>query len=550
MESEGRTLSLSGSDAEPLSEASDTERNIVAEAEGTTCAECAAEASPEDVARSARPEKPQKYIGRYEMISYIVGTCSLSAFMGLVNNYRGDYLNNVIMLSESNQQILNIVTTVVGYLLGFFAVNFIDNFRSKHGKFRPLALVTCIPYAIFGFFMFFTPFDANSAGGMIWIISVVLIYNLIGTFSGAENNVAIVMTPIEKERNSLFATNSFFTSIFSQTSLVLILGLGIARSQGVFDKNTMYFIALAILGVIYVVGTINAMLKTKERLVYTKEKASIFAGMRDVLKNKNFWWLTFSHQIRNFRSIGTGFGIYIAGCLLGSTDNYIWVGLPTGIGTFVGMLIVQKLIKRMDPIKVYWIFGIISLIVNALAFGAGYLYLTIGGTALQIVFVFFLFTIGLQYGSSNIIPNIFNADILNELEYDTNGKRLEQTITFTQSLFGTVMGVVMGILSPMILLTVCGYQQGVDVVQTQSTSIKLLFFYTIFAGIFFFVSLFPMLGYKLNTKRREELNAALEIQREERRLAGVAVADEGTPDINELMTAAKKEHRGDYPEEK
>ena len=265
----------------------------------------------------------------------------IGSLVTLVNNYRGDYLNNVIMLSESNQQILNIVTTVVGYLLGFFSVNFIDNFRSKHGKFRPLALVTCIPYAIFGFFMFFTPFDANSAGGMIWIISVVLIYNLIGTFSGAENNVAIVMTPIEKERNSLFATNSFFTSIFSQTSLVLILGLGIARSQGVFDKNTMYFIALAILGVIYVVGTINAMLKTKERLVYTKEKASIFAGMRDVLKNKNFWWLTISHQIRNFRSIGTGFGIYIAGCLLGSTDNYIWVGLPTGIGTFVGMLIVQ-----------------------------------------------------------------------------------------------------------------------------------------------------------------------------------------------------------------
>ena len=46
---------------------------------------------------AARPEKPQKYIGRYEMISYIVGTCSLSAFMGLVNNYRGDYLNNVII---------------------------------------------------------------------------------------------------------------------------------------------------------------------------------------------------------------------------------------------------------------------------------------------------------------------------------------------------------------------------------------------------------------------------------------------------------------------
>lgn len=191
------------------------------------------------------------------------------------------------------------------------------------------------------------------------------------------------------------------------------------------------------------------------------------------------------------------------------------------------MLIVQKLIKKTDPIKVYWIFGIYSLIANALAFGAGWLYLTRGGTFLQILFVFFLFAIGLQFGASNIIPNIFNADILNELELQTGGRRLEQTISFTQSLFGTVMGVFTGLLTPVILLSVCGYQQGVDVIQTQSTSLKLLFFYTVFAGIFFFVSLFPMLGYKLDAERRRQLNIALEAQRERNRLEGVAVADEG-----------------------
>lgn len=473
------------------------------------------------------PPRPEKYISRYEKVSYIIGTCSISAFIGLINNYRGDYLNNVIMLSESNQQILNIVTTVVGYLLAFFATYVIDNFRSRHGKFRPLALFSAVPFALFGLLMFYTPFDANSGAGVTWLIAVLLIYNLLGTFAGTENSVAIVMTPIERERNSLFATNSFFTSIFSQTSLVMILVLGIFRSKGFFDKNTMYFIALGILGVVYVLATVNAMCKTRERLVYAKEKASIFAGMRDVLKNKNFWWLTISHQIRNLRNIGTGFGIYVAGCLLGSIDNYILIGLPTGIGTFVGMLIVQKLIKKTDPIKVYWIFGIYSLIANALAFGAGWLYLTQGGTFLQILFVFFLFTIGLQFGASNIIPNIFNADILNELELQTGGRRLEQTISFTQSLFGTVMGVFTGLLTPVILLSVCGYQQGVDVIQTQSTSLKLLFFYTVFAGIFFFVSLFPMLGYKLDAERRRQLNIALEAQRERNRLEGVAVADEG-----------------------
>ena len=89
------------------------------------------------------------------------------------------------------------------------------------------------------------------------------------------------------------------------------------------------------------------------------------------------------------------------------------------------------------------------------------------------------------------------------------------------------MGVFTGLLTPVILLSVCGYQQGVDVIQTQSASLKLLFFYTVFAGILFFVSLFPMLGYKLDAERRRQLNIALEAQRERNRLEGVAVADEG-----------------------
>lgn len=288
----------------------------------------------------------------------------------------------------------------------------------------------------------------------------------------------------------------------------------------------MYIIALAVCSVLYAVSMFVAMSNAKERIPYLDEKNSMFDGIKTVMKNKNFWWLTLSHQVRVLRTIGTGFGIYIAGCLLGSTDNYILIGLPTGIGTFVGMLIVQKMIKKIDPIKVYWIFGLYSLLANSLAFGAGMLYLNLGGTALQVLFVFFLFTIGLQFGASNIIPNIFNADVLNELELQSGGKRLEQTIGFTSGIFGTVMGVIIGLITPWILLTVCGYQQGVDIVQSYETTVKLLFFYTVFSGIFFAVSLLPMLGYKLNSKKRAEINAVLEVERE-KRLAAANAKSEG-----------------------
>ena len=191
------------------------------------------------------------------------------------------------------------------------------------------------------------------------------------------------------------------------------------------------------------------------------------------------------------------------------------IGLPTGIGTVVSMLIVQKMMKKIDVIKVNAIFSVYSLVANALAFFIALIYFKTGSVVWQVLFVISLFLIGLQFGASNIIPNIFKGDVLNEIELQTGGKRLEQTLNFSSTIVSTILGVITGVLTPVILLRVCGYQQGSDI-QTESTKIKLVFFYTLFAGIFYCLSLLPLIGYKLTKKRREEINAQLEIMRAER----------------------------------
>ncbi|MDE5755591.1 MAG: MFS transporter, partial [Clostridia bacterium] len=344
------------------------------------------------------------------------------------------------------------------------------------------------------------------------------------TMTGTANSVAIVMTPNEKERNSLFSTNGFFTSIMSSAPLVLILILGFFQYKydddgnvigGHYSKNTMYIIALAICAILYVALMANAMFKVKERVPYSVKKNSPFDGISHVVKNKNFWFLTLSNAIREVRLLGMGFGIYIAGALLGDTSKYIIIALPTGIGTVISMLIVKKLIKKMDPIKVYTIFGVYSILANTLAFFIAYIYFKQGGIGWQIAFIATLFIIGLQFGSSNLLPNIFNADVLNEIELQSGGKRLEGTVTFSATIVTTIMTVITGIFTPTILLKVCKYQQGTDI-QSQPTQIKLVFFYTIFVGLCFILSLLPMLGYRLTTKKRDEINKQLEILRAER----------------------------------
>ena len=470
-------------------------------------------------------DSSKKHISKYELVSYVVGISFYSMFIGMINNYRADYVTNVIQLNETNQQIMNVVATIVTFIAGFFIMSFMDNFHSKRGKFRPIILVSTIPMAVIGFLMFYTPFkDANVWYAMIYVVIVNMIYNVLFTLTETSNTIALVMTPNESERNSMMSVSTFYSSIMNSAPLALILILGFFliktdddgnKISGYFGKNTMYIIAMAFCAILYAATTINSTLKIKERVPYMKKKESPFNGMGAVVKNKNFWFWTVSNSLRDVRKVGTGFGIYIAGALLGGTDKFLLIGLPTGIGTVVSMLIVQKMIKKIDVIKVNAIFSVYSLIANALSFGIAVIYFKTGSAVWQVLFVISLFLIGLQFGASNLIPNMFKGDVLNEIELETGGKRLEQTVNFSSTIVSTILGVITGILTPTILLTVCGYQQGTDI-QSESTKIKLVFFYTVFVGIFFFLSLLPMLGYKLNKKRREEIIARLDVMRAER----------------------------------
>ncbi len=378
---------------------------------------------------------------------------------------------------------------------------------------------------LFGFLMFYTPFsNANTWQAMFYLVAVNVIYNGLVTLTATANSTAIVMTPNEKERNSLLSTNGFFNSIMQSAPLVIILIFGFFQykydedgniTSGHYSKNTMYIIALALCAILYVAFMTNAMLKVKERVPYNEKKNSPFEGMSHVVKNKNFWFLTLANAIREVRLLGMGFGIFVAGALLGDTSKFIIIGLPTGIGTVVSMLIVRKMIKKIDPIKVYTIFGIYSLLANTLAFFIAFLYFKQGGVGWQIAFIASLFLIGLQFGSSNLLPNIFNADVLNEIELQSGGKRLEGTVSFSSTIVTTIMTVITGILTPTILLKVCNYQQGTDI-QSQSTKIRLVFFYTIFVGLCFALSLLPMIGYRLTTKKRDVINKQLEVLRAQR----------------------------------
>lgn len=164
--------------------------------------------------------------------------------------------------------------------------------------------------------------------------------------------------------------------------------------------------------------------------------------------------------------------------------------------------------------------GIYSVIANTIAFSIGYLYFTRGDSILQILFIVCLFLIGLQFGASNLLPSMFQADVLEDIELKT-GKRLDATLPFVVGIGTMISGAIANSLAPKILYgdgSVIQYIQPTDLVpnpvQSTRTKILMLFFYTVFHGLMMFLAGVPYFFYKLTGKTKEDIHNAVLVKRE------------------------------------
>lgn len=186
------------------------------------------------------------------------------------------------------------------------------------------------------------------------------------------------------------------------------------------------------------------------------------------------------------------------------------------------MLVINFLLKKFNSKVLYIASGIYSVIINGLAFAVGYIYFNNPSPVLQVIFIVFLFLIGLQFGASNLLPSMFQADVLEDIEVKTGGKRLDATLPFVIGIFTMISGTIAQALAPLILYgenSIIGYIQPSDLVpepeQSLQTRILLLFFYTVFHGIMMFLAGVPFFFYKLTGKRKEEIHTrVLELRAE------------------------------------
>lgn len=452
----------------------------------------------------------KKYLKVSEFIAYLVAVFFYTNMTGMVGSYRSAYLVDVLKVTDDQASLFNVLTSVIPFILNFFIVMYIDGRKvGKSGKFRPLVLLAAIPTGILLVLSFWTPKALTGTLLMIYLVTVAVAWAVSTNFGGQINSMAVVLTPNLKERDTVMSFRGIVSAVGNSAPLVIVLVIALF----IKDKGAQYIFGAALCGVVGIITMLIGIKMTRERISYDNEKKNPLVGFADVIKNKYAWAIIVSEFLKSFRNISTYMGVFLAAALLGDSSKFLLFGLPTGIGTAVGMLVINFLLKKFNSKVLYIASGIYSVIINTAAFAIGYIYFKNGGAALQILFILFLFLIGLQFGASNLLPSMFQADVLEDIELKT-GKRLDASLPFVIGIGTMISGTIAGALAPKILYgsnSICGYIQGLEdgTAQSFETKVWMLFFYTIFHGLMMFLAGVPFFFYKLTGKTKEDIHNAV-----------------------------------------
>ncbi len=480
-------------------------------------------------------QENQKHVKTGEFIMYLMGVFFYTTMTGMVGGNRNAYLVNVLRLPEEQTSLFNVLTAVIPFILNFFIVMYIDGRKmGKSGKFRPIAMLVAIPMAIVMMLSFWAPEGLSGAMLMIYIVTLAVLWAVFCTFGNSINMVANVMTPNLKERDHVLSFRSISSAVGNSAPVVILLVIGLIwkkDNQSLIEavagtsirsvEGLQYIISAGLCGVVGIITVLIGMKMVRERTVYTAEKKNPLIGFIDIIKNKYAWTIIISEFLKSFRGIATYMEAFIAAAVLGDISKKILFVLPVGIGTAVGMLVINFLLKKFDARQLYIASGIYSVCANCIAFGVGYAYFKTGTAILQIVFIVFLFLIGLQFGASNLLPSMFQADVLEDIEVKT-GKRFDASFPFVIGIGTLISGTIASAVAPLLLYgegSIIGYIQPSDLdptpVQSLETKVTLLFFYTIMHGIMMFLAGVPFFFYKLTGKTKEDIHNAVIEKREQ-----------------------------------
>ncbi len=475
----------------------------------------------------------KKYMKKSEIITFGIGLFGVALLTGWMPDYTATYFADFAFKGKgfdpdtmsSMISMVFLVAGIVGAVCELVIGYLVDNTRTKLGKVKPWVGFGVIPLALISMLVFVAPNTNNQTLAIIWMFVIYSLYTMFCcAVESPANCFGSLCSPEPSERSSAISIASFLRSVGQSGGMVVVLVVGLimkavmgnqqfknAEGQGL---DLVISTAICALGLI--LFTMIFFANNKERVPFTQEKVSLKDAVKVVFTNKNLLMVSLTKLAGFGRGVYGTVSLYIAIYLLGSKDLKLGLLLPMGIGTAVGTLLVNIVLKKFSTKQTFILFSLYGASSLTILFlvskGVGF------NDGLIIPFLVLNFFCGLQHGNTNVTPNIMIADCVDEIEYKT-GKRQEGLAYAGYGLFSKIASAFTKALGPWLLYTWSGYMVSTDAnvayaQQTDGTLNKLLMIYTIIPAIFVVLQAVPILFYDMVGEKKNKITKALIERRE------------------------------------
>ncbi len=457
-----------------------------------------------------------------QKIGYGFGDMSSCLFWKVFTAYLPFFYSTIFGLSLVDATFLMLITriwdAVSDPMMGIIA----DRTQTKWGKYRPYLLWISIPFAVTGILLFTTP-DFSYEGKRIWAYATYILMMTVYTAINVPYGAMLGVMTADSDEKTVFSSFRMFFAYAG--SFIVLAGWEplckiFNRMQGlpsnVNDPSSWQY-AMIVVAICCFFLFLLCFRMTKETVKSMPKETSVGADLKTLFKNAPWWILLGGVLFFNlFNSARYTAGPFFFASVIGdgaqlkifSFEFLFYAGIFFAVGEVANMAgvamcpwITSKIGKKST-----FIYSLMCLIVLSCIFF--FIPLTSGGYWLMM-----LMQVVISVITGIVSPLVWSmyADIADyaELKFNTASTGL----IFSSSSMAQKFGGAIGGSAVTAILAAVGYSTEAGAVQTETALVwvKALMSFVpaaVAAASLFFLSLYP-----LTTKRMKEIQAELEIRR-------------------------------------
>ena len=301
-----------------------------------------------------RPAKGN-YVSYKELVNYAVGGVGKNLVLYLMTymalSASNTLIGSTIGIRPLHLQYMSIIQTIAGIFFAMIRGKWVDNTRTRMGKFRPFIAFMGIPLVVMALIYLFLPFEQMTYNDkLIWTFLFALCISMFQPLlMDTYVELGSVITPNSNERARLL-TISILIASFAPTVYNFIVPLILNWTGLTYTNIETYRYIVASFAVLGVGFNLFAAFGCRERVITSKsynQKVGLIEGMMGIYKNK-YWWIKQIASIIGF--LESAFGVIFAWMYIYGTQDMVQYSLLTtiyGTASTIAMVITPLLLRKL-----------------------------------------------------------------------------------------------------------------------------------------------------------------------------------------------------------